>query len=141
MKPQIIVKTSKCKEASMKASEYCNFFEFTLYKEDGIIDDIYDSNDGKQYHYIAIDNQGVFSPRYAIEVNDLIAQFESCYTDYIDSDIEEYGFTYNESLPGTYYEQALIWLKNNQIFPYILEVIETIVSGQLIDDTKISKEI
>ena len=124
----------------MKATEFCKFFEFTLTKEHGVVPESDVIFGGEEYNYIAIDDQGVFHSRYAMEVNDFIDMFDICLNDYIDSIIEEDGFEYDKEkeVDETYYEQALKWAKKNEYSPYITEVIEALVSGELEDDTEVS---
>lgn len=122
----------------MKATEFCKFFEFTLEKEHGIIPES-ELYAGEEYNYIATDDQGVFHPRYVMKVDELIDAFDICLNDYIDSNLEEDGFEYDKEkeVDETYYEQALKWAKKNKYSPCITEVIETLVSGELEDDTEV----
>ena len=116
----------------MKATEFCKFFEFTLHKEHG-----FDEEDG-EYNYIATDDQGTFHPRYAIDVNELTEMFDSMLKDYVDDNLEEDGFEYDDHI-GAYYEQALEWARQNEFYkehaPQMIEVLEALTEGRLEDDT------
>ena len=122
----------------MKATEFCKFFEFTLEKEHGIVPEADTFYGGNEYNYIATDDQGVFNPRYAMEVNDLVDLFDICLKNYIDDNLEEDGFEFDkENTKEDYYEQALKWARENKYSPYIAEILEALVSGELEDDTEV----
>ena len=118
----------------MKATAFCKFFEFTLYKEHG-----FDKEDG-EYNYIAYDDQGVFHPRCVLKVDELTDAFDSMLKDYVNDNLEEDGFEYDDH-KGGYYEQALEWARQNKVYreyyPWIIEVIEALTEGKLEDDTEV----
>lgn len=104
----------------MKATEFCNFFEFTIIEEHGVIDskgrdqegnlvDPYGFYEGA-YNYRISDDQGTFSNRYIQEVSELTECFDSMLQDYVNNTIEEYGFEDDAKSEKTYYEQALEWI-------------------------------
>ena len=88
----------------MKATEFCNYFEFTLVRENGVTDD------GKEYNYQVVDNQGTFDTKYIDKITELTDCFDSMLKDYIDDYIEENGFKYDKGSDRSYYEQALSWV-------------------------------
>lgn len=92
----------------MNAYEFCKFFDFTLEKESGI------NEDGDTYNYIATDDQAVFHDRTAYKVSGLTDLFDSMLPDYVDEECEYNGFEYDESQDGTFYEQALKWVKSDE---------------------------
>lgn len=94
----------------MKASEFCSFFDFTLVKENGYVDEDFYSGD---YQYRATDDQGVFHDRYAADVKDLADEFDSMLQDYVDDDLEYNGF--EPPATGDYYEAALQWLETSEL--------------------------
>lgn len=106
----------------MNAYEFCNFFDFTLNKESGI------DEEGFHYEYIATDNQACFHDRTVDNVTLLAMNFDSMLTDYVDETIESCGFEYDETASGSYYEQALEWIKTSELKDTdTAEVIEVLV--------------
>ena len=104
----------------MKASEFCEYFDFTLTKnEDG--------------WYIATDNQGVFDNRYCIVITDLAECFDILLENYIDDDLEYDGF--NPEDRTNYYEKAEQWLKEKgETNTTFYEVIRVLNNPQLLED-------
>ena len=114
----------------MKATEFCKFFDFTLEKCD--IDEY-----GDECGYKATDDQGVFYTRYVMDVKDLSDGFDSMLQDYIENDIEANGFDFDPTCDKqTYYEQALTWCDNNEIWKNTdtREIIACLVNPDLIED-------
>lgn len=110
----------------MKATEFCNFFDFTLEKGKFEVknDIIYD--DGV-YKYRATDDQVCFHNRYVNDVNELVNEFDSCLQNYVNDYIEEDGFEYDKEKNGTYYDQAIEFGKDiydeDSVFMHMLKVL------------------
>ena len=102
----------------MKASEFCDFFEFTFAKEKGFIDD--DNPDGYddlyegEYNYVACDNEGVFHKRHAKDLQDISDWFSSCIDENID-EYGEYGFVYPNRAYGDW-EYVYEWMMKSPDF-------------------------
>lgn len=115
----------------MTVSEFCEFFDFTPYKE------TYTDEYGEIFKYHAVDDQGCFHDRTANKVEDFTEEFDSMLSDYIDCTLEDYGFEYDEN-GGPYYEQALEWIEktNRELFDTdTYHVIKTLVHPDtLVDD-------
>lgn len=88
----------------MQATEFCHYFEFSLNKEHGFDDD------GSEYNYAVVDDQGVFDTRYIMQIDELVNCFDVMLRDYVEDYVEDNGFEYDSSLEKTYYEQALQWI-------------------------------
>lgn len=120
----------------MKATEFCNFFDFTLEKGEFEVknDIIYD--DGV-YKYCATDDQACWDDRYVNDVNDLASEFDSCLQNYVNDYIEEDGFEYDKEKDGSYYDQAVEFAegiyKEDSIFIHVLKVLNG--TEELEDDT------
>ena len=112
----------------MKATEFCKFFEFTIYKSHGI------DEDGDEYNYIAVDDQGVFHSRYITDITEIANCFDSLLMDYIESNVEEDGFKYDDNRNGTYYEQLLEWLKEVNYYEWYIDVVSCLIDPRLIVD-------
>ena len=109
----------------MNATDFCNFFDFTIVKEHGY-------NDDEEYNYIGIDDWGVFQNRYSEDIEGISEWFDSMLKDYIDDDIEENGFTHVNN--ATYYDEALQWAIDNKHDCYI-PVLNALVNPEtLVDD-------
>ena len=125
----------------MKATEFANFFEFSIQtKEDygelpkGLEHDCFCLCDIKDIKYVVTDDQGCFSNRYISDVRELADCFDPELPDYIDSNIEEDGFVYDEKSNDTYYEQALKWCDNNGQYIGIKDIIRALVDPSTIED-------
>lgn len=115
----------------MKATEFCKFFEFTLYKERGYADEDY--YEGK-YNYKATDDQGVFHTRYVTDVTELADEFDSLLQDYVIDDLECQGF--EPDIHENWYKQALTWCEENEEYKGtdIHQVIACLLNPDLIED-------
>lgn len=120
----------------MKATEFCNFFDFTLEKGNYKVKHDVVYADGT-YKYCATDDQVCFHDRYVNDVNDLASEFNSCLQDYVDDYIEEDGFEYDKEKEGSYYDQAVEFAegiyKEDSIFIHVLKVLNG--TETLEDDT------
>lgn len=112
----------------MKATEFCQFFDFTLEREGGV-----DEWDG-EYNYVASDNQGCWDDRHAENIEDITDWFDACLHDYLRDDLEEDGFKPNAN--GNYWEQALEWCKTNDMYKdsQHMQVIACLLDPELIED-------
>ena len=91
----------------MKATEFSQYFEFTLDKipfSEVPEDERDDFPEGTEYVYCATDDQGTFATRYFDNISLITEQFNSCLTDYVERTIEEDGFMYLGSSPSEIYE-------------------------------------
>ena len=75
------------KHSGITASEFCEFFDFTLY-ENTEKEEI----DGYVPKYIARDNQLCFYPRYCDDYQDFAWQFDVCFDNYVYDTLCEYGY-------------------------------------------------
>ena len=114
----------------MKASTFCEFFEFDIKRISNI----------EMGNYEVYDLQGVFHSRYVDDVSELIDCFDSMLNDYIDDDVEVHGFSNDENnTEKSYYEQMLDWMQANDNYKdtTICEVVACLVNPELIiDDTE-----
>ena len=136
----------------MKATEFCDFFEFSIariskeeYKDikknDNHWYNFHWADENEDNIYEVSDMQGVFEPRYINKVADLTECFDSMLNDYIDEDVEENGFTNDENnTEKSYYEQMLDWLPTSEIYKNstgLIELVACLVNPWMIeDDTK-----
>lgn len=132
----------------MNASDFANFFDFSI---EWVENEKVDENDlffhgtinenGTFTGYQVVDDQCVFDTRYIDEVRDLPECFDSLLVDYIDSDLEEYGY---HSFPFDGYENAKDWIKENcpdLKNTHIYNVICCLVNPELIfDDVALDKD-
>lgn len=100
----------------MTISDFCSFFDFTFQEGNFILSDNDDNYmiEAGEYKYMASDDQGCFCNRYANDIGDFISMFDSMVYDYIDSNIEEDGFIYDQKADGSYYDQAFKWLSGRE---------------------------
>lgn len=133
----------------MKATEFCDFFEFSIARisKEEYKDIKEDDNHWYNFHwadenedniYEVSDMQGVFEPRYINKVADLTECFDSMLNDYIDEDVEENGFTYDENnTEKTYYEQMIDWLPTSETYKNstgFIELVACLVNPWMIED-------
>lgn len=135
----------------MKATEFAQFFDFTIYpREECVIPQNlvgcgpFCMCEMDEIKYVVIDNQGIFQSRYISDVSQLSECFDSMLKDYIDDDIEDNGFVYNSKQKKTYYEQALEWLKksSNEMYKegYLEEILKALTDPTTIEDDLKEKE-
>jgi len=114
----------------MKASDFCNFFEFSYEKEHGYADDEWYQG---EYNYKATDNQGCFHDRYANDVTEFANEFNSLLQDYVDDTIENYDFV--PLGEKSYYEEALEWIEHTELKDTDThEVIKVLVNPDLLEE-------
>lgn len=119
----------------MKATDFCKYFDFTLWVNDTNEED----ESGYVSKYIATDDQGCFQARYVNDVKDLADCFDSMLMDYVDSELYYHNFKYDDKSNLAFYEQAKEWIENtinNPLFDsYTYEVICCLVNpNNIIDD-------
>ena len=114
----------------MKASDFCDFFEFTLFKGG------YEDEDGITYPYMATDNQGTFEPRFVESVSELSNCFDSLLVDYINDDVESNGFVFDNDDFREYYVQLLEWINESEWYKdsYLANIVECLVDPLQIED-------
>ena len=106
----------------MKATDFCEFFEFTLKKKG-------------RFDYVATDDHGTFYDRRVEDVTELADMFDSMLPDYVDATLEEYGFEYDENGNKTYYEQALDWIMCSELDGTDThEIVKCLVNPELIEE-------
>ncbi len=112
----------------MKATEFCKFFDFTLYKKKGI-----DEN-GCIYNYIATDDQSAWHDRQAEKIDEIVDWFDACLDDYIIANLDEDGF--EPKTDENYWEQALAWCEANDDYRETdtHDVIACLLNPGLIED-------
>ena len=120
----------------MKATEFCDFFEFSIKRisyEELPEDEWFDERDTI---YEVKDDHSCFRSRYVSRVDTLSECFDSMLEDYIETFIEEDGFEYNERDNKTYYEQALEWCEEQEYYKKsdIKEVIKCLINPSLIEN-------
>jgi len=124
----------------MKATEFCKFFDFTLYRESGI------DEDGNEYNYIAVDDQGCWDDRTGSKITDITDWFDACLQDYVEEPIEYAGFEPKSEGKRywNYYEQALAWCDANEDYKDtdLRNIIACLLNPELIeDDTEVENEV
>lgn len=105
----------------MTVYDFCKFFDFTCEKRGDC--------------FVATDDQGVFHDREFYPASSASDCFDSMLIDYIEEPTEEYGFVYDETAVGTWYEQAEKWCDNNPDFPdYYADMIRVLANPDLITE-------
>ena len=111
-------------EYQMKASDFCEFFEFSISKhkraemDKSCFGGHFDwSDEDEPIVYAVRDDQGVFETRYINRVSQLVDCFDSMLPDYVDETLVENGFVYDEdaeaNAEAAYYEQARDYISNS----------------------------
>lgn len=124
----------------MKATDFCKYFDFTLWINDTNEEDEF----GNTTKYFATDDQECFKPRYVDDVRELSDCFDSMLMDYVDTELYYHNFEYNPNTNKAFYEQAKEWIENtinNPLFDsYTYEVICCLVNPDNIIDDLAPKE-
>lgn len=125
----------------MKATDFCKYFDFTLWVNDTNEKDEF----GDTSKYLATDDQECFEPRYIDDVRELSDCFDSMLMDYVDSELYYHNFQYNSNSDKAFYEQAKEWIENtinNPLFDsYTYEVICCLVNpNNIIDDLALKEK-
>ena len=97
----------------MNATEFCNYFEFSIYKPSEDVKKRYATEDGVIANFVMIDDQGVFHDRVCEKIEEIVDCFDSMLMDYVESTLEDFGFEYDQKSDLTYYEQAHQWLNSD----------------------------
>ena len=98
----------------MKISDFCEYFDFCFEAGDFEIkenDKVYLFTEPGHYKYSAYDMQGVFSTRYANDIQDFADMFNSMEEDYVVSVLDGADFIFNDHIDKDYYNQAYSYLK------------------------------
>ena len=116
----------------MKATEFCEFFDFTIEKKEGHIDDVpcYEGT----YNYIGVDNEGVFCNRYAKDIKEIADWFDSMLLDYVQTPLEEAGF--EPPIKVNYWKAALEYIENKKDWNHskLTDVVMCLIDPDLIED-------
>ena len=95
----------------VSAYDFCSYFDFTLSKESGFVDNEYYTG---EYNYKAEDNQGTYHTRYVLTVEDLVDAFDYLLPDYVERVCEDCGFVEKGS-PRDYYKDLLEWIETSEL--------------------------
>ena len=123
----------------MKATDFVARFEFSIRRIpfEELPEEEKEEFEGDEVVYEVSDDQGVFDSRYINHVSDLVNCFDSMLNDYVNDNIEEDGFEYNEDTSWKgYYEQALDWCEQQEDYrnSYLKEIIRCLAYPSAIED-------
>lgn len=127
----------------MKATDFCNFFEFSIERiakeeyEKVKDSDFAWADENADKIYAVRDDQGVFQTRYINDISDLSECFDSLLNDYIDEDVEEDGFKNIEyDTEKSYYEQMLDWMNNDERYKgtFVQDIVYCLTNPSAIED-------
>lgn len=114
----------------MKATEFANFFDFTIQKGEEL-------NEFRELSkYDVVDDQGCFHTRHIDDVRELVDCFDSMLDDYIFSSLEEDGFE-----KEGFDEDTIKFAEKNYGECGFTEIIRAFVNPNLIEDDIYEKEL
>lgn len=122
----------------MNVIDFCKFFNFSIeiISIDEVSEDAREEYDlQEEWVYEMVDDQGVFQTRYADNIADIADLFDSMLPDYVDSNLEEGGFTPDNYSETPVYEQAIEFFNGKPLEDsQLMQVVKVLADPSLLID-------